>query len=386
MNSIFKNYLCLCLVLPKISNAENSRALQPVHIDFIEALDSKDNDYSVRFKKEFELAILEGVKSNKANAEKCGYDFQFATRYFEKSDPLRAQEEASKAEKLGSWMIVAPARSSHYLLSVAGAPNTPSISILASSKEVFELEKHHLTLSHSNKELAKAAVAEVARRILKTKTRTFVSVVSSDCISCGDFASKFKSAAQKVGILESSFLQVSGEDPDVDATLQKIKAEKTLPSFILLPNYSMVSARVMAKLSATLPKQIFFVGSDGWGTSKFGFVQNAKGLEDVSGFSVRSFPPSDIAFPFFRTGKSLIATNRVKEFESTSALGVLSVLDSTTELLCKYKPVSAASFKMLFARNANRVFKAPWQPSLYNFESGNLSFARLAELADGATN
>lgn len=383
MNRVTHHFIFLCIFatgpLCLSSGAFGERSKTIVRIDFIEALDSKDNDYSERFRKEFESAIAEGVEASKSRLAKCGYEIQSERRYFEKSDPLKAKELAATSESSGSWLIVAPSRSNHYLLTAAGAPKTPSISILASSKQVFDLPPTHLTLSHSNKELAIVAAEEAMRRISAKQSKSYVSIVSADCTTCVDFAAEFKINADRLEAKQAEAYEVNGEDPNIENVRASLSNSATKPSFILLPNYSMVSARLMAKLVDHLPRETFFVGSDGWGTSKFGYVQNANGLGNAVGFSVRSFPSAKHALAFIPHGKALVAQNRVRNFESTSAVGVFKILDSLEQMLCKSRPKSSAEFRSIFAKNGPELFRPEWRPSIYSLKSGNIVFEKIAE-------
>lgn len=382
---ILRSLLALALLLQcPIGALANSQKLQnsptTVQVDFIEALDSRDNDYSERFRKEFESAIAEGAGASKSRLAKCGYEIRSERRYFEKSDPLKAKELAATAETSASWLIVAPARSNHYLLSAAGAPNTASISILASSRQVFELPARHLTLSHSNKQMAQAAAAKAKKRAVQNGSAQYIAVVSADCSACVDFAAEFKFAAEKLGIQQQLSVDVNGEDPRLQPIEDAIKAASAAPDFVLLPNYSMVSARMMAKMKALLPQKTFYVGADGWGTSKFGYVQNANGLDKVAGFSVRSFPPAPQALSYLRIGKQIVSQNRAAEFESTSAIGVFTILESLEKLLCSVKPKSRDEFRDALASKGPSLFKTAWNPSIYELKNGELTFAGIADV------
>jgi hypothetical protein len=143
----------------------------------------------------------------------------------------------------------------------------------------------------------------------------------------------------------------------------------------------MVSARLMAKMSALLPQKTFYVGADGWGTSKFGYVQNANGLDKVAGFSVRSFPPAPPALSYLRIGKQIVSQNRAAEFESTSAIGVFTILESLERLLCSVKPKGRDEFRDAFASKGPSLFKTAWNPSIYELKNGELVFVGVADVS-----
>jgi hypothetical protein len=148
-------------------------------------------------------------------------------------------------------MIVGPRRSNHYLLLAKGAPETPSVSLMASSDEVAELGDTHLSLSPANSSMAKAAADEAAARSNKSANKSYVSVVSSDCLACKDFEKHFDSHASTIGLKKAASLPIVGDQPDTTKLNEEIK--KHNPAFILLPNYSIVTTHLISGIHPAFP-------------------------------------------------------------------------------------------------------------------------------------
>lgn len=353
--------------------SQNSKKVIVYHV---EALSMKDTTYSAHFQKDYESTITTANALTKDRLKRCGYELETKTLYYDASDPLQAKENAEKAAKGNAWLIVAPARSNHYLLSAKGAPETPSVSPLASSEEVASLGKLHLSLSPTNGQMAALAAKESARRLASRKSeRTYASIVSEDCISCLDFAKHFDKVARRHGLRKIAEFKVTGEFPEL-GTMAKELAEAN-PSFILLPNYSKTSGYIMASLDK-LDRNLFYVGGDGWGDSRFGYVQNGTGIDKAMGFTVRGFPPPDIGLKKFSLGKQALAAAEsnpeVITPASGSSMAQLRMAESTMNLLCKYKPATKAEFQKVFSRVGPKIYSSPWGISIYNLKGGIITY------------
>src|SRR5262249_20364382 len=153
-----------------------------------------DTTSSERFQKEYEYAVQSGKDLTREKLKRCGYEIADEKVLYDASDNLQALEQAKKSESSGAWLIVGPRRSNHYLLAVKGAPDTPSVSIMASAKEVFELDSLHLSLAQSNRKMAEVLVKE-AKSKFKQHAK-YISVASEDCVTCVDLAESFDQAAK----------------------------------------------------------------------------------------------------------------------------------------------------------------------------------------------
>lgn len=347
-------------------------ATVPVKIHFFEALAPKDTTSSERFQKEYEGAITTAKTLLGKKLEKCGYELKPEIVFYNASDALEAMERGKAASQQNTWLIVGPRRSNHYVLLVKGATDTPTVSTMASSKEVFELGSLHNTMAPSNAEMAKVAASEAKKR---TKGKTYVSIVSEDCVACVDFADSFEKSARKLGLNNSKTFKVVGETPDLAAITAEVA--KLRPAFVLLPNYSKVTAQAIAAIHKVTPSA-FYVGGDGWGDSRFGFVQNAIDLDGTSGFTVRGFPTTDEGLKAFSVGKEILKSTdpAVSRPGSAAALSLLKILDSTAGLLCQSKPKNKDEFARFIAKKGTSTYKSPWGVSIYEMKSGDISFGR----------
>jgi len=351
-------------------NAFASKAITvPVH--FLEALSPKDTTSSERFQREYESAISLAKKLTSKELEKCGYRLEEKTFFYNASDGIESLEKAKQAESSGAWLLVGPRRSNHYILLAKGASSTPSVSTMASSDEIDSLGSLHLTIAPMNRQMAKVAAQEAKKRF--PKTPTYISVVSEDCVTCVDFASHFETISKTLGIKQLKEVRISGETPSLIDAAQAVKELK--PSFVLLPNYSKVSAQAMSAIYKADPN-ILFIGGDGWGDSKFGFVQNASELEKVRGITVRGFPPVENALKEFDLGKAILQNkDMLAQFPgSGSAIGILKIIEETTAMLCKHKPKNKTDFKAVFEKNGKSNFNPPWGVSIYELRNGDIKF------------
>ncbi len=342
-----------------------------VRISFIEALAPRDTTSSERFQKDFEstISLAKGHLSKRASA--CGYQLETQTSFYDASDPLQAKERGEQASKIGSWLIVGPRRSNHYLLLAQGAPETASVSLMASANEVGDLGPLHRSLSPLNTQMALEAAKE-AKSWLKPKTHSgYIAIVAADCVSCRDFAVQFEKHAKKLGLKPLETIQITEELPALKPLANRVLALH--PAFILIPNYSKTSSHLMAGLTSIAP-DVFFVGGDGWGDSTFGFVQNGRTLNGIRGITVRGFPPVKGGLADFPLGKELLGAAILPS--SGPDLAILRTLDSTVTLLCQSKPKSKSDFGKAFGLRGPRLFSAPWGVSLYRLNQGNIVFDR----------
>lgn len=345
--------------------------LMKVKISFMEALAPKDTTSSERFQKEYEYAIQTGKDLTREKLKKCGYEISEEKVLYDASDNLQAFEQAKKAESTGAWLIVGPRRSNHYLLAAKGAPETPSVSIMASAKEVFELNSLHLSLAQSNQQMAEVLSREVQKKF-KSNAK-YVSIVSEDCVSCVDFAESFDLAAKKLNLKNKNQLKILGEQPDIESFRKIFLKEK--PDFVLIPNYSMVSAYLMGIISKWNSK-IYFVGGDGWGDAKYGFVHDSPQLSKVNGMTVKGLPPVNKGLEYFDLGKEILKNPSLASAfpASGSSQALLKAIQDVSELLCKYKPKNKTEFATNFQENGSQYFKNPWGVSVYKLSEGEIVF------------
>jgi hypothetical protein len=339
-----------------------------VKVEFVEALAPRDTTSSTRYQAMYEETIALATTLLKKRLNACGYEFATKTSFYEATDSLKAKEKGEAAQASGAWLIVGPRRSNHYLLLAQGAQDTPTISLMASADALKELGPLHLSVAPLNSQMAAVAAKETRSRF--GKAANYVSVVSSDCLSCMDFAKSFDSAAKRNGLRKIGEVALTGEAFDADAV--KAQVQKLQPKFVLLPNYSKVSSLVMAAFNDE-PRRPFFVGGDGWGDSLYGFVKNGLSIENVEGITVRGFPPFERGLRQFPLGREAIKLDKVSDSFAPD-LSILKILEVTTDRLCKDKPKSRADFVKSFGRGIG--ISAPWGVSVYGLKNGDIQFSK----------
>jgi len=341
-----------------------------VQIAFVEALAPKDTTSSERFQKEYETAVAIGKAQAQKELSSCGFELSTKLVFYDASDSLQALEQAKKLAQENVWLLVGPRRSNHYLLFAKGAPETPTVSLMASAKEVSDLGSLHVSLAPTNKKMAQVAVGKL-KDIDHSSGTAFLSVVSEDCVSCVDFEKEFSIEAQKEGVKKLGVIKLAGESPSLEEVKEKVKALK--PPFLLVPNYSKLSAAIIHAVQPLSPDTLF-IGGDGWGDTQFGFVQNNDYVGKARGFTVRGFPPHQIGLNQFTLGNSL-PTETATQIASSSSLAILKALDGLTQILCEKKPKTKESFFNSFKKLSGKKFNAPWGVSVYSLKDGNIVYA-----------
>lgn len=364
------NYIIVIFVA-MLATATSASEIQ-VPITFVEALDSKDTTSSERFRKEYERAIQYGIELNREDLEVCGYKLKTSTEFYGASDPLQAKERTEDANKKGSWFIVGPRRSNHYMLAARGSGPVPTISLMASSDEVSLLGPEHISLVATNSEMAKEAAKEAAYRLKSKNRKSYIAVVRDDCLYCKGFAEQFDKSATKVGLKKVDEILIYTDEPELKSIFSSI--EKNRPDFVFLPNYSIVSGYLIASIHEK-HKNVFFVGGDGWG-SKFGFVENGREISSAGGFTVRGNPPVEVGLSSFNTGRRVLQDTNRSPVSSASALSLLKIIDSMRSFLCEQKPKSKVAFAKLFRIKGASYFKSPWGVSIYDLSGGNIVYKK----------
>lgn len=262
-----------------------------------------------------------------------------------------------------------PRRSNHYLLAIKGAEDLPSVSIMASSTEVFDQSPLHLTVAQPNDKMAGALVSETVRKL--PLARRYISIVSEDCVTCVDFASAFDNAA-KAHFKKLHEVKIAGEQPEIGPIETAFK--KLDPDFILIPNYSKVSAYLIGAIQP-LKSSMLFVGGDGWGDNQFGFVHSSPHLSKANGITVKGFPPLEVGLSYFPMGKAI--SQKYISLTSASGLSLLRTMEGLKDLLCSEKPKTKIEFAEAFKRQGKRHFSNPWGTSIFNLADGKIVFEKV---------
>lgn len=336
----------------------------PVKVYLVEALSPHDSNSSEIFTRKFESTLEIAKEQTTSALLKCGYNLQFKFLPFEANDPLQVYEHAQAAEKEGAWLIIGPRRSNHYLLSIRGAPNTPSVSTMAASTEIDKEGPLHLSVYPRNSDLAVGAVHASLNTFQDLKDKSYFTILNEDCVMCRDFSIHYDSFAKTKGLKKLGQLSIHGENPEIEPILSAVQTSK--PNLILLPNYSKASAIVMGTIHAKFPT-IRFIGGDGWGDNEVGYVKLNPAVENAYGVCTRGFPPAALGMREFPLGKKVLAIQSDPSFPSgTPGVALLRIFQGLEDLLCEKRPTQLSNFKSAFLQTGSRVFRRSKKVSVYN--------------------
>jgi hypothetical protein len=380
----YRRSLRTLILLLSFISTQSSAAIRSVPITFLEALSPRDSTSSEVFQKHFEDTVSIALKLVEPKLKACGYELKPKVVFYSASDILQAFENGQKESQSGTWFIIGPRRTNHVLLIGKGAPNIPIVSLMASGDALEKQSSWIHSVYPSNRQLAKGLVAgvEALRRepnasllpISKLKNRTYYTVLSQDCLTCVEFSKDFDLYAKTSGWKKLGESPVLGEDADVTAQAQQVAASKA--NFVLVPNYSRVSASIMGAVQKIYPSA-FFLGGDGWGDQKFGFVARNSHVADASGISVRGFPTVARGLAAFTLGQELLAASPdgSTSIKSGPALSILRVIEGLEKVLCDSKPTNASEFGSTFPKYIDG-FASPWGINLYQLEKSEIQFKK----------
>jgi len=366
----FITFNLIFLQLASLASQTAMTSPTKVQVAFVEALAPKDTTSSERFQKEYETSVALGKAQVEGELARCGYELSTKMVFYDASDSIQALEQAKKLSQEDTWLLIGPRRSNHYLLFSQGALDTPSVSLMASSSEVSELGSLHVSLAPTNKKMAQVAVNKLKDFNFSSEPE-FLSIVAEDCVTCVDFEKDFAEIAKKEGIKKLGIIKLTGESPSLEEVKNKVKSLK--PAFVLVPNYSKLSAAIIHAAQPLSPKSVF-IGGDGWGDTNFGFVQNNVYVGQAKGFTVRGFPPHQVGLTQFSLGKNLSREN-ASRVASSSSLAILKTFDGLKDLLCSKKPKNRESFASSFKNVSTKIFNSPWGVSVFSLQDGNIVYS-----------
>jgi hypothetical protein len=369
-----KKFIVLAVFFLHIGGLAFAEQKTVVSLYFAEALDPTDSVSSKKFQQEYETAIDLGSELISQKIAQCGFKLNIKKQFYSVSDPLQALERGKAAKSENAWLVVGPRRSNHYMLLVNGAKDTPTVSLMASSNKIKGLGKLHLSMVPTNSIMARGAVFESKEWIKNGKNKKYVSIVSAECTYCKDFANQFDLEAESLGLKNAKSFEVVGKAPDLKNIIKELK--KINPSFILIPNYSYLSSFVISKLHV-VNKGWFFVGADGWGALKEGFVVNGRDIVTAKGFSVRGNPSVEKGLTTFGLGRRLTDIQKGK-ITSSSPMTILRVFDSLGKFLCKHKPKTKKEFDRSYVKYGSNYFSAPWGVSVFQLEKQTITYLKPA--------
>lgn len=249
--------------------------------NFSEISQSSSNPFGGYFKDGVLLAVKDARKKLEAKGIKIHFqEFDYGT------DQLRALKAAKDAIASSAIAVLGYNWSSHALLAgplhqKAGLPMlTPSAT--ASRLSAMGAFVH---LGAFDNAFMGETLARVARTRLKAKTAAIV--VAEDCAYCHDLADGFEAEFKKNGGVITLRAGVTENQRDFSGVADQLKLNP--PEVILVPNYELVSVRIV---SALIERGIRapFLGGDGWGDIGEEFYKILNGRE-LKAFTVSHWHP-----------------------------------------------------------------------------------------------
>ena len=208
------------------------------------------------------------------------------------------------------------------------------------------------------------------------KLNKLITVLDTSCTFCSGFYEKFKRHLEKSNIKESAFFEFKRDD-DFDERIKSLRAliKKEKPHFILLPNYSKLSGRIIEK-TQDLDKNIVYIGSDGWGNGIYGYLITAKIDKDTKGFSI--YPGGDpVKFVDKKGWHGLNRHYRGTYLPpATSHAGIVEVVNRFAKLLCEKRPKNLREFVRATSSLPLDYFKTDQGMGFFVLKNSEFKFSR----------
>jgi hypothetical protein len=214
--------------------------------------------YSKSNSKPYNVAMLLG----KSYALDKGIKTQYKFFYY---DVGSLSSFYTALKKLKAWradFVIGPNSSNDFLLLKNHFKNMLIVSPYASSSAVGKLSKDYYSFVYPAKNAAETFATFCAT---KFPNQGVYSIVEADCKSCLDFSKYFAdffSKDKKKKIVTKYFIYDNAKNIDIKRLLSDYRDG----DIILLPNRSLSSATLMAKITDYLGRPMVFLGSDFWGS------------------------------------------------------------------------------------------------------------------------
>ena len=205
---------------------------------------------------------------------------------------LEALKAAKKAAASDVVAVHGYDYSSHALIAapIHQEAGLPMVTPTATADRLAALGKYVHLVSFTNSYQAEM----LARYAYKTlKARRVLTVAAKDCAYCQDLEHSFAREFQKLGGLATGSLPVLSNDQDFSKlTRQALDGAK--PDLIFLPNYEVLSARIISSF-LTAGINVPFLGGDGWTTFGERVFRNVMADRSFQAFSAGHWHPTSRA-------------------------------------------------------------------------------------------
>jgi hypothetical protein len=354
---------------PGAAFGNNIKTLKPVPIGFSEALAITDSTSSDRYRRHFEAAIYYSIGREEKRLNECGYKFQVMPSFYESIDKTAPGKSAKELEDKGAWIIFGARRSDDTLLSLKSIKNTPYVTPMATGYLIDEQKPPFFSMYPSIQDVAQAAVQTVRKEHYGKK---YAAVIDTTCPSCRDFVKSFENASKSTG-LESVFsFDIAGDDPNLEELVSEIKNKKI--DFLLVPNNSRVSGKIISTV-ANLNPNIKFVGTQGWGDKRYGFLFSSKIPKGTLGFCLRlgrTFQDDSNEYKVFSLNYEW---NGELIYPNYTYLQTIFFIKKVVDNLCTYKPKNKESFFKILSKKNTDHFRTKDEISVHKIDSGSIEYA-----------
>lgn len=238
--------------------------------NFSETSLSNTNPFGNYFRDAIDLALLDNKQClQKRNISISLLEFDYGNSQLNIARLVENQKTSKVIATIGYNL------SSQALLAapVHNALRIPAVITSATADRLGQIGRYIHLVAFNNSSMGKN-LAFLATK--KFKIKSPVIIVAEDCAYCTDLA----------GAFESEYLKLNKKNPE---RVSILNSQTNFSSFssnkkilnadaIILPNYELVSARVVLAISK-LGKKIPFFGGDGWGDSGDEFLKILKGSQ-----------------------------------------------------------------------------------------------------------
>lgn len=339
-----------------------------VPLGILEGLSNVDSNAPQRYRVFFENALFYGVGENERRLNECGYRLEVVPAYYDNSDPLSIKTMVSMLESKGVWVVIGPMRSTHFIMAtefIGG--RIPLVGLMAQARRVLKSKPPIFTMSSGVDVLAKVAYQATEKQKFGKRYASFLDL---GCEECRDFLEGFDryAASSYTKVFTLSYFE---DEPDVAPLIKKLRQYPV--DFLILPNYSDASGRVMQQVHQQFPK-IKFLGADGWGDGAWSLITQYQLPDTLEALSVRAGLSTKELEARYRT------YSLRRDWQGTSlappyiGYTVIQFLRKLTDDLCIARPKNQQEFLQYLRKQPPKHFLMEVPISVYRLKNSQIEF------------
>lgn len=345
----------------------NNKAIIDVKLGVLESLAHTGPTSSEVYKRLSESTLYYAIGENESKLRDCGYKLTPSIVHFDNLNTLELIKATKHFENSGTWLVIGPRRSSHFITTAKTLKNTPLLSTMANAEQVYNLNNISFTMYPSASTLAKLTVNEVLNKEYGPVYGTLVDV---RCNSCLDFAKAFRQ--HNPGQKEAFYIETVDNAPDLTKLREAIAKHNI--DYLLIPNYSALTGYVISQVQKFNPT-IKFVGSDGWGEDSYTHTKGYGINKNTTGFAVRLGAQKDDRekrYKFYSLGREV---DGVYSLPPYSAYAMGEAIRILTNDLCSTKPQNKEAFTHYLSKQSPSHFRKDNLYAVHHFQEGSLVFS-----------